>query len=194
MLCREIRCGNHHHGLGRGRRSLPTPHLPPWKALQRRALSKRITPKLHPPRIWDSDSVFWIVPRSRIPTSTSRAGKWREFRERACAFLRESSGKGDGIGIGSEDACRGVAWWAPSASRGARPGQGSECYLATSRLSQSCECCICTRHAITDCVWAISIANTSYSFVDKYQSNVNSSDLGSGARVFRTTLNSYRGP
>ena len=42
-------------------------------------------------------------------------------------------------------------------------GRGSECYLGSLARSQSCECCICIRHTITDCVWAISIANTSYS-------------------------------
>lgn len=81
---------------------------------------------------------------------------------------RESSGKGEGIGRGREGACRGVAWWAPSASRGARRGMGSECDLATSRLSQSSECCTYIRYAISDCAWTLSKANTSYSVVDKY--------------------------
>ena len=58
----------------------------------------------------------------------------------------------------------------PCAPRRAKRGRGTECYLDHLARSQSCECFICTRHAITGCVWAVSSANTSYSFVDKYQS------------------------
>ena len=76
--------------------------------------------------------------------------------------------------VGSEGACRGVAIgvaWCPLVARGGARGRNAILLHRSSRLSQSCECCICIRHAITDCVWAISIANTSYSFVDKYQSS-----------------------
>ena len=63
----------------------------------------------------------------------------------------------------------GAAWWAPGALCGPQRGWASECYLATSRLSQSSECCMSIGHAISDCLQFVSEANTLYSVFDKYQ-------------------------
>ena len=81
-------------------------------------------------------------------------------------IIARKQGKDGGIGRGQR-MLAGVSPGVPMRPRRAKRGRGTECYLDHLARSQSCECCICTRHAITGCVWAVSSANTSYSFVDK---------------------------
>jgi hypothetical protein len=55
-----------------------------------------------------------------------------------------------------------AACWAPGGPHRVQRVVASECYIATSRLLRSSECCIRIRHAISDCLQSVSNANPLY--------------------------------